>query len=79
VLPLFSVNKMTKILKNITIEELVEVLPESVKLLKDRGIRCIICGEPIWGTLEEAAKEKSITDDELEAVVQELNNLASHK
>ncbi len=70
---------MTKILKNITIEDLIEVLPASVKLLKDRGIRCIICGEPIWGTLEEAAKEKGLSDSEIDAVVDELNRLASEK
>lgn len=70
---------MTKISKNITIEDLIEVLPASVKLLKDRGIRCIICGEPIWGTLEEAAKEKGLSDSEIDAVVDELNRLASEK
>ena len=46
------------ITKEITIEELVEKIPNSVKYLMEKGIKCIACGEPIWGTLEEAALEK---------------------
>jgi len=43
------------ITKDTSIEELVEDIPGAVKYLMEQGIRCIICGEPIWGTLEEAA------------------------
>ena len=42
--------------KDMEIEELVNNYPFSVKYLMEKGIRCIACGEPIWGTLEEAAK-----------------------
>jgi methionine synthase II (cobalamin-independent) len=63
------------ITKEITIEELVENLPVSVTYLSKKGIRCIMCGEPIWGTLEEAAKEKGFSDSEIAAVVEELNQL----
>jgi len=61
--------------KDITIEELVEVLPESVKYLSEQGIKCIACGEPIWGTLEEAAKEKGFNDNDIRKFVDELNLL----
>jgi len=44
------------------IEDLVRELPESVRALSERGIVCIRCGEPYWGTLEELAAEKGITD-----------------
>ena len=47
-----------KINKEIEIEDLVKVLPNSVVYLMEKGIRCLRCGEPIWGTLESAAKEK---------------------
>ncbi|NIR53173.1 DUF1858 domain-containing protein, partial [candidate division KSB1 bacterium] len=40
--------------KDTTIEELVRAHPESVRYLMEKGIKCIACGEPIWGTLEEA-------------------------
>jgi methionine synthase II (cobalamin-independent) len=63
------------ITKNISIEELIEEIPASVKYLMEKGIKCIACGEPIWGTLEDAAKEKGFTDTEIEKFVSEFNSL----
>lgn len=63
------------ITKNISIEELIEEIPASVKYLMEKGIKCIACGEPIWGTLEDAAKEKGFSDTEIEKFVSELNSL----
>ncbi len=68
-----------KITKEITIEELVENLPSSVKYLMDEGIKCIACGEPIWGTLEEAAKEKNFDNSAIERFVTDLNKLSENK
>ncbi len=65
------------ITKNIEIEELVRKYPFSVKYLMEQGIRCIACGEPIWGTLEEAAREKGFGDQAIENFVNEMNTLAS--
>lgn len=59
--------------KNILIEELVTRIPGSVSYLMKKGIKCIACGEPIWGTLEEAAKEKGFREEEIEHFVNELN------
>lgn len=67
----------SKINKDTLIEELVETYPFSVRFLMEKGIRCIMCGEPIWGTLEEAAHEKGFSDDRINEVVVELNQLAS--
>lgn len=64
-----------KINKDIAIEDLIEQLPSSVKYLSEKGIRCIVCGEPIWGTLEEACKEKGFSDEQIKTVVNEINNL----
>ncbi len=64
------------ITKDILIEELVDNYPFSVRYLMEKGIRCIMCGEPIWGTLEEAAKEKDFDDDSIKAFVDEMNKLA---
>ena len=67
---------MEKIIdEKISIEELVEVLPASVTYLSKKGIRCIACGEPIWGTLDEAAREKGFGDQEIREFVRELNEL----
>lgn len=63
--------------KDIEIEELVRSFPYSVRYLMEKGIRCIACGEPIWGTLEEAAKEKGFQDADIAVFVSEMNQLAS--
>jgi len=63
--------------EKISIEELVEILPASVTYLSKKGIKCIACGEPIWGTLEEAAREKGFRDKEIHQFILELNELLS--
>jgi len=65
----------TMITKNINIEELIEIQPKSVRYLMENGIKCIACGEPIWGTLEDAAKEKGFSDSEIERIISELRSL----
>ena len=66
----------SKITKDILIEELVNNYSFSVKYMMTNGIRCIACGEPIWGTLEEAAKEKDYSDSDIDKFVEEMNLLA---
>ena len=61
--------------KKISIEELVEILPASVTYLANKGIKCIACGEPIWGTLDEAAIEKGFASREIHEFVMELNKM----
>lgn len=63
---------MTPITKDIYIEDLVRDYPFSVRFLSERGVKCIACGEPIWGTLEEAAREKGFDDAAINQVVEEL-------
>ncbi len=58
-----------------TIEELVEAKPAAIDYLMEKGIRCIRCGEPIWGTLEEAAKQKGASDEDIAGFVRDLNAL----
>ncbi|MCF8231070.1 MAG: hypothetical protein K9J27_02685 [Bacteroidales bacterium] len=57
------------------IEDLVEEIPKAIDYLKDKGIRCIRCGEPIWGTLEEAAREKGFGDEDIRRFVEEINQI----
>ena len=60
--------------KDISIEDLVTEYPGSVKFLMEKGIKCLMCGEPIWGTLESSAKEKGFKDSEIDKLVIELEN-----
>jgi len=69
---------MNQITKEIEIEDLVRILPKAVSYLSEKGIRCLRCGEPIWGTLEEAAKEKGFDENNIEIFVKELNELLSN-
>jgi methionine synthase II (cobalamin-independent) len=64
-----------KITKDIYIEDLVELKVAAVNYLADHGIKCIACGEPIWGTLEEAAKNKGFSAAEIDNFVRELEAL----
>lgn len=65
---------MTKITPDISIEDLVTAFPASVPFLLQKGIQCIVCGEPIWGTLGDAIQAKGIANDEAVAIINELNH-----
>jgi methionine synthase II (cobalamin-independent) len=58
-----------------TIEDLVRLIPGSVRYLMEQGIKCLACGEPIWGTLESAAREKGFSPDDIDRFVKDLNAL----
>ena len=66
---------MELITKEILIEELVNKIPQSVDYLIHKGIVCIRCGEPVWGTLEDAAKAKDFEEEEIQNIVEELNKI----
>ncbi|NIR65610.1 MAG: DUF1858 domain-containing protein [Aliifodinibius sp.] len=63
----------TKISKDTTIEEITENHPQLIKPLKKYGIKCIACGEPVWGTIEDNAKNKGI--ENIDEIVVSLNNI----
>jgi methionine synthase II (cobalamin-independent) len=61
-----------EITPQITIEELVEKYPASVKILRDHGLVCIICGEPVWGTLQQLAEYKGLDDEIIARIIDEI-------
>jgi iron-sulfur cluster repair protein YtfE (RIC family) len=66
--------------RDMTIEDLVEDYPFAEEFLRIKGIKCIRCGEPIWGTIEDACKEKGFTDEQIDQIIVELNQeLDNHK
>ena len=71
-------NQKVKINKDVEIEDLIVLIPDSVVFLMEQGIRCLRCGEPIWGTLEAAAKEKGFTEQEIDNFVIQINNLENN-
>ena len=57
------------------VEDLVNAVPDSVGFLIDRGMKPLACGEPVWETLESLARSRSMNDDEIGTLVDELNAL----
>ncbi|MBI4721231.1 MAG: DUF1858 domain-containing protein, partial [Chitinivibrionia bacterium] len=55
------------------IEELMRLIPQSVAYLMRKNIKCLACGEPMWGTIEEAARNKGYSDAEIDVIVRDLN------
>lgn len=62
---------------NIYIEDLVNEHPEIISLLAERGIVCIACGEPVWGTLEELVNKKGT--ENLSEILEKLNKIIDDK
>lgn len=65
---------MQTITKEVLIEDLVQLLPTSVNYLMDQGIRCMRCGEPMWGTLEKACLDKGFAQEDIQKFVDDLNS-----
>ncbi len=61
------------ITKDIYIEDLVRDYPEVVGLLADKGLVCVLCGEPVWGTLGDLARSKDM--ENIDTIVDELNRV----
>lgn len=47
------------------IEDLVREHPETIKVFTKHKMPCIICGEPLWGTIEENTIRYNVNLDEL--------------
>jgi hypothetical protein len=62
--------------KDTLIEDLVKEVPGAVRYLMQKKIKCLACGEPVWGTLADAARGKGYNEDEIDRIVQELNELS---
>jgi hypothetical protein len=61
--------------KNTTIEDLVNCKPDSIALLHRYGLRAVICGEPVWGTLKELAAAASLSQELIDEIVLQLEAL----
>jgi hypothetical protein len=52
------------------IEDLVRDYPGLNAFLMKKGLRCMTCGEPVWGTLGELIQSKGL---DVEPIVAEVN------
>lgn len=58
-----------------SIEDLLERIPGAQRYLSEKGIRCVICGEPVWGSLGDAVREKGFDEKALQEFILALNAL----
>ncbi len=62
-----------------TIEDLLKAYPDTVGFLIDRGLPCVVCGEPFWGTLADLARQKGWDEEGISRLVNEFNREMSGK
>ncbi len=53
-----------------SVDFVVETYPQVVKFFSEKGIVCVQCGEPLWGTLEDIIKKKNY---DVDTIIKELN------
>jgi hypothetical protein len=70
---------MRAITRMTSVEEIVADYPGSVSIPVRKGLPCIVCGEPVRGTLEEMARSKGWPDDEIDRLVRELGAIVDRK
>lgn len=56
---------------DMTVEELIEIHPKVAGFLSEKGIVCVRCGEPYWGTLRELAGHKGL-ENQVDQLVSEM-------
>lgn len=62
---------------NMLIEEIVEQYPDTIGPMQEMGVQCILCGEPVWGTLKEKVRDKGLTN--LNEILDRLNRVIAVK
>ncbi len=66
---------MKFIIKSMEIEDIVEKYPETIGPMQEMGVQCMVCGEPVWGTLGERISEKGLKNED--EIMERLNQVAS--
>ena len=59
------------------VEDLVDQYPKVAGWLSKRGLRCVVCGEPFWGTMGELAKEDGLNEEQFEKLLVDLNEFVA--
>lgn len=60
------------IVPEILVADLIAAYPFAVTLLANQNLHCIICGEPVWGTLAELARDKHLDEQQLDELIKIL-------
>jgi len=57
------------IVPEILVTDLVAAYPFAVTVLANHNLHCIICGEPVWGTLAELARDKHFNQQQMDELI----------
>jgi hypothetical protein len=55
-----------------SVEDLVEKYPKVAGWMTRRGLRCVVCGEPFWGTLGELADDSGFDDAQVDTLIADM-------
>lgn len=67
----------TEITAGLPVAELIEAYPPAVAFLAERNLFCIVCGEPVWGSIKEFARDHQLDDAGIELLVNDLKLAAA--
>ena len=56
-----------------SVEELLEVHPSAAGFLVHHRVVCFVCGEPVWGTIEDALRRSGKQESEIDGFMELLN------
>jgi hypothetical protein len=56
-----------------SVEELLEAHPSAAGFLVQHSVVCFVCGEPVWGTLEDALRRSGRRESEIDGLIEMLN------
>jgi hypothetical protein len=65
-----------RVTRDTAVEDLLASVPDVVRYLIERGLPCLVCGEPAWGTFEELAHRSGKSGAEIDLMLEEMNLLA---
>ena len=65
--------------KDMTIEEVVNLHPETVMVMMKNGLHCVGCHVAAWETIEQGAQGHGMGEKEIEKMVNEINEKISSK
>lgn len=62
---------MNKITEDMTVEDVLDKYPKTVKVFIELRVPCLVCGEPLWGTIKETSERYNV---ELSLLLKNLND-----
>lgn len=66
------------IVPEILVADLIAAYPLALTVLANHNLHCIVCGEPVWGTLAELARDKHFNEQQLDELIKILRAEANH-